>query len=131
LNGNAVILVVQDFGPLPKVPVDREHLHSVLTNLFLNARDALGQGGRIEVKTRQEDDWIVLQVADNGCGMTPEFVRNSLFRPFSTTKQNGLGIGLFQSKKIIEAHGGAMQVGSDAGKGTTFRIRLPRKMRTS
>jgi hypothetical protein len=57
--------------------------------------------------------------------MAPEFISRSLFRPFQTTKKNGLGIGLFQSKMIVEAHQGSIQVESRPGQGTTFRILLP------
>jgi hypothetical protein len=67
----------------------------------------------------------VLAVSDNGCGMDPDFLNRSLFRPFQTTKKNGLGIGLFQSKMIVEAHLGKINVESQPGKGTTFRIALP------
>jgi hypothetical protein len=66
-----------------------------------------------------------LLVADNGCGMTPEFLSRALFRPFQTTKKKGLGIGMFQSKMIIEAHGGRIEVESEVRKGTTFRVLLP------
>ena len=57
--------------------------------------------------------------------MSEAFVRDSLFRPFQSTKKNGLGIGMFQSRMIVEAHGGSIQVESEAGKGTTFRVSLP------
>jgi len=91
----------------------------------LNARDAVGEGGRIEVKTGSQDGWVALSVSDDGCGMTPSFLRDSLFRPFKTTKKKGLGIGMFQSKMIIEAHRGSIRVKSDVGKGTTFQVLLP------
>jgi signal transduction histidine kinase len=68
---------------------------------------------------------VVLTVADNGCGMSPEFLDRSLFRPFQTTKQNGLGIGMFQSKMIVVAHGGRIAVASEPGQGTTFQVFLP------
>ncbi len=64
-------------------------------------------------------------VRDNGCGMSEEFIEKSLFRPFQTTKKRGLGIGLFQSKLIVEAHRGTVDVTSAIGAGTEFRIMLP------
>jgi signal transduction histidine kinase len=66
-----------------------------------------------------------LSVEDNGCGMTEAFIRTSLFRPFHSTKKQGLGIGMFQSRMIIEAHRGTLQVESEPSRGTTFRIHLP------
>src|SRR5439155_1365099 len=72
-----------------------------------------------------QDGWAALSVSDDGCGMTPSFLRDSLFRPFKTTKKKGLGIGMFQSKMIIEAHHGSIRVKSDLGKGTTFQVLLP------
>ena len=68
---------------------------------------------------------MVLTVADNGCGMAPDFSSGSLFRPFQTTKKEGFGIGMFQSKMIVEAHGGRIEVESQLNKGTTFRVLLP------
>ena len=68
-----------------------------------------------------------LFVADNGCGMDGEFLSRSLFRPFQSTKKNGFGIGMFQSRMIVEAHGGRIDVQSQVGKGTTFRVLLPLK----
>ncbi|MGZ5025457.1 MAG: ATP-binding protein, partial [Chthoniobacterales bacterium] len=81
--------------------------------------------GRVSVRTGTLNGWAVVTVADNGCGMSPAFLRDSLFRPFKTTKKNGLGIGMFQSKMIVEAHGGNIQVESETGAGTTFRVLLP------
>jgi hypothetical protein len=97
----------------------------VLANLLLNARDALGSDGRIEVRTRLRDGRVVLSVTDNGCGMTEAFMRASLFRPFQSTKKSGLGVGMFQARSIIEAHGGHIQVESTEGVGTTVHVVLP------
>jgi len=66
-----------------------------------------------------------VSVRDNGCGMSEEFIENSLFRPFQTTKKKGLGIGLFHCKMIVEAHRGKIEVNSIVGKGTEFRVILP------
>src|SRR5947209_16328814 len=102
-----------------------EQVRSLLTSLLLDAREAVGERVRIEVRIGAQDGWAALSVSDDGCGMTPSFLRDSLFRPFKTTKKKGLGIGMFQSKMIIEAHHGSIRVKSDVGKGTTFQVLLP------
>jgi signal transduction histidine kinase len=96
-----------------------------VTNLVINASDASAPAGEIRIETSQSKGWAVLSVADDGCGMAPEFVSRTLFRPFQTTKKKGLGIGMFQSKMIVEAHGGRIEVDSEVDKGTTFRVLLP------
>jgi len=121
----ASVNLAKNFQPLPKFNFDPEQLLNVVTNLILNAKDAVAQNGEIQIATRQINGHAVLSVSDNGCGMNSEFLSRSLFRPFQTTKKNGLGIGMFQSKMIIEAHKGRIEVESEPGKGTTFRIYLP------
>lgn len=131
----AGVRLVKNLGALPKIHLDPEQMLKVVTNLVLNAREAVllsglpraseAAAGEVRIETVSSNGWAVLTVSDNGCGMTPEFVQRSLFRPFQTTKKNGLGIGLFQSKMIVEAHQGRVQVESQPGKGTTFRILLP------
>jgi signal transduction histidine kinase len=77
------------------------------------------------VRTEHERGRVVLSVTDDGCGMSPAFLRDSLFRPFQSTKPKGLGIGLFQSRAIVQAHGGSVRVDSTPGQGTTFQVILP------
>jgi len=127
LNGMTHVELTKEFQPLPSIFIDCEQMRSVVTNLVLNARDALGEGGRIHLRTEPVGDRVVLTVADNGCGMCAEFLRVSLFRPFQSTKRNGLGIGTFQSRMIVEAHGGSIRVESEPGKGSTFQVSLPAK----
>ena len=127
LNGGVKATLIQDLGPLPKIFIDPEQIQKVFTNLIFNANEAIGNGGEIHVSTKQRDGWVIVSVSDNGCGMSKEFIERSLFRPFKTTKKQGMGIGLFQSKMIIEAHGGRIEVESEEGKGTTFRVLLPIK----
>jgi signal transduction histidine kinase len=121
----AGVQLVKEFQPLPKMRLDPVQIEKVLTNLVLNARDALGPGGCIRVETRRRNGWVVLAVADNGCGMSPEFIQDRLFRPFQTTKKNGIGIGMFHCKLIVEAHRGRIEVESTPGQGTAFRVLLP------
>ena len=117
--------LVQDLHPLPRLYLDREQILKVVTNLVLNATQAVSGKGRVCIETTHRNGWVVLSVADNGCGMSAEFRNRSLFRPFQPTKKQGLGIGVFQSKMIAEAHGGRIEVESELGKGTTFRVLLP------
>ena len=125
LNGSALANMVTNFDSLPSIKVDRNQLRSVITNLVLNARDAAGRDGKISIETKKSNGWITLSVSDNGCGMTSAFIRDSLFRPFKTTKKKGLGVGMFQTKMIVEAHHGSIRVKSQPGSGTTFEIILP------
>lgn len=117
--------VVTALGDLPRLSFDPEQIKKVLTNLLLNAKEAVGAGGRIEVSTASRNGWAAVTVADNGCGMSPEFLDRSLFRPFQTTKKKGLGIGMFQSRMIVEAHRGRLEVESEQNKGTVFTVLLP------
>jgi putative PEP-CTERM system histidine kinase len=119
------VRLVKNLQPVPKVSVDRLQIQNVLTNLVLNAREAVTSGGQIKVETGQRNGWVVLAVSDNGCGMTSEFVQRALFRPFQTTKKKGIGIGMFQARIIVEAHLGRIEVESEPGKGTAFRVLLP------
>jgi putative PEP-CTERM system histidine kinase len=131
LNGTLDTDLVTKFDQVPKISADRQQLQSVFTNLLLNARDAVGMNGRITVETARQGEWVALCVSDNGCGMTEQFIKNSLFRPFRSTKKKGLGIGMFQSKTIVEAHHGKIHVESELGVGTTFRVMLPLKCQTA
>ena len=125
LNGAPNLKVVKHLALQPKLRIDRDQFGSVITNLLLNARDALGPRGEIKIETTQRDNWAVVSIADNGCGMSPAFLKSSLYRPFRTTKKKGLGIGMFQSKMIVEAHRGRITVESEPAIGTTFRLMLP------
>jgi putative PEP-CTERM system histidine kinase len=125
LNGTSGTVIGKDLQRLPKTFLDREQMQNVVTNLVLNAIDAVSGAGTVQVTTSQDSGWAVLTVADTGCGMSPEFLSRSLFRPFQTTKKSGLGIGMFQSKMIVEAHGGRITATSEPSKGTVFRVFLP------
>jgi putative PEP-CTERM system histidine kinase len=124
-EGIAGVTLVKNLRPCPATLLDQDQFAKVVTNLVLNASEAIARSGEIRIETSQSHGWSVLQVADNGCGMTPEFLSRALFRPFQTTKKKGLGIGMFQSKMIVEAHGGRIEVESEERKGTTFRVLLP------
>lgn len=122
------VSLTMDLQPLPRVAVDRQQIRSVIANLLLNARDAIGPEGRIAVRTRSAGGRVTLSIEDNGCGMNDAFQRESLFRPFQSTKKNGLGIGMFQARNVVEAHGGTIRVRSAPGEGTTVRVILPARV---
>jgi len=127
INGSTKGSLIQVLQPVPRLIIDPEQVQKVLINLLMNANEAVGNGGEIRLATEQRDGWVTLSISDNGCGMSKEFIEQSLFRPFKTTKKNGMGIGLFQSQMIIEAHQGRIEVESEEGRGTTFRVFLPLK----
>ncbi len=125
IDKNSRYTVTKDLQTIPKLRIDRDQIQKVFTNLILNATEAVSVQGEVRIATEIEGEWAVVTVADTGCGMTPTFLAHSLFRPFQTTKKSGLGIGMFQSKMIVEAHRGRITVASELGKGTTFRVFLP------
>jgi putative PEP-CTERM system histidine kinase len=117
--------VFQELRSVPKLLLDPEHLQKVVINLLFNANEAVHDQGEIHITTDTIDGWVVLAVRDNGCGIPKAFTEHSLFHPFQTTKSQGLGIGLFHSKMIVEAHHGRIEVVSEEGKGSTFKVFLP------
>jgi signal transduction histidine kinase/ActR/RegA family two-component response regulator len=104
---------------------DDSELREVLVNMVFNAVDAMPEGGQIILSTMETDGYAEISVNDTGSGMSPE-VRARIFDPFFTTKgKAGLGLGLAVSFGIITRHQGTIEVESEAGRGTTFRIRIP------
>ncbi|TIT84859.1 MAG: GHKL domain-containing protein, partial [Mesorhizobium sp.] len=103
---------------------NRVRLEQVLINLFQNALEALDgrDGARVEVLVEEKDDGVVLNVSDNGPGIPPAILK-SLFTPFNTSKEKGLGLGLVISKDIVADYGGRIEVASGA-EGTRFTIHL-------
>ena len=124
LDGGRVSLV-KEFAPVPAVPGDDEALLRVIQNLVTNAMEAVRGSGTVTVRSYEENGQVVCEVTDTGCGMSPEFIQKSLFAPFQSTKSGGWGIGLYQAKGIVLAHGGSIEVTSREGAGSTFRLRLP------
>lgn len=107
------------------VLADEGQVRQVMLNLVRNAREAMAAGGRLTIRTSATGDGLMVEVIDTGGGMTAD-VKSRLFEPFFTTKQGGTGLGLSLSRQIVEAHGGRIEVESDIGRGTTFRLRFPR-----
>lgn len=112
-------------GPLLLV-IDAERLTNVLSHLIQNAQESTSGSGRVVIRAGIEQDDVLIEVADDGCGMDDQFIRERLFRPFETTKGNaGMGIGVYESREFIWSQGGDLLVTSEPGKGSTFRVRLP------
>ena len=130
-----VIKKCSDIRPTPtlrleqrglKAKADRDNLIMILSHLIRNAQEATAETGFIDIRLARSGDQAILEVEDNGDGMSKKFVRERLFKPFDTTKSGkGMGIGVFQAKEYVQAIGGDIQVVSEPGIGTTFRITIP------
>jgi signal transduction histidine kinase len=113
---------------LPRVRISSDHLKQVILNMVRNAEDAMPDGGHIVMQTVKRVKSVELSIADTGCGI-PEAYLSRLFDPFFTTKdketERGMGLGLAVSYGIIRGAGGSIEVESEVGKGSTFRVHLP------
>jgi putative PEP-CTERM system histidine kinase len=103
-----------------------DRLERVIGHLVQNALDATPETGRVILRVYAEDQMTIVEVWDNGKGMSPEFVRNQLFKPFQTTKQTGMGIGFYESAQYVSELGGKIGVESQTGEGTRVKVTLPR-----
>jgi signal transduction histidine kinase len=126
-----VELLLEAGDGVREAPLDSHGMETCLTNLVSNGIDAATMreqpGGRVIVRTRDENGDLVFEVTDNGCGMDQE-VKARVFTTFFTTKGGkGTGLGLLTTRKIVQEHGGRIDIDSLVHEGTTFRIRLPRK----
>jgi signal transduction histidine kinase len=120
------IEVRRDFAPVPSVRGEPERLQQLFLNLFMNAADAMPEGGDLCVRLRPLGDEVEIEVADTGAGIEDKDVPR-LFEPFFTTKAagEGHGLGLAVCQGIVADHHGTIEVRSRCGEGTTFRIALP------
>lgn len=129
--------VETEFNQLPLVVCNIGEVNQVFLNLLVNAAHAIGDAkkgteekGVIRVRTSVEEPYVLISIADSGCGI-PENIRDKIFEPFFTTKESGKGTGqglAIARRVVVERHGGTLTFESEAGKGTTFNIRLPLKV---
>lgn len=120
------ITVLREYGTLPPVLCQPGALNQVFMNILVNAIQAIPEKGKIIIRTRQENQQVVIEIEDTGRGIPPEIL-SRIFDPFFTTKPvgEGTGLGLSISYRIIQDHGGRIDVWSEVGKGTRFTIVLP------
>jgi signal transduction histidine kinase len=119
------IRVIRRYGPsLPLARADRERMEQALTNLVLNAVEAMPTGGILSIGISAHERWLTITISDTGPGI-PLDVQRRIFEPFFTTKTRGTGLGLAVARRVIEEHGGTIEIASELGKGTTFTIQLP------
>lgn len=121
---NEITLVPSFDLDLPKVSMDVAQFKQVLLNLVQNARQAMERDGTLTIATERQDDWVVLSVSDTGVGI-PEDRLDKIWEPFYTTRTHGTGLGLALARRIVEEHGGRVEVQSRPGEGATFQIFLP------
>ena len=116
--------VIENLGKIPVIKIDRVMMERVFANLATNAIQAMENGGKLGVSTKEEKGFVVVGFQDTGCGMSTE-VMKKIFEPFFTTKAKGMGVGLSICKSLIEKNGGSISVKSKEGEGSTFLVNLP------
>ena len=119
-----IVIRTQYESNLPKMSLDVELFRQALLNLMINARHAMPDGGELILRTRSDGRWNILEITDTGVGMEEDVLRK-VFDAFFSTRAAGTGLGLPTTRKLVEAHGGTIQVQSEPGKGSQFTIRLP------
>lgn len=129
-SGTGASAVTTELAPLPRVWGDPHYLKDALLSIVQNALEAVApSGGRVIVRSAEERRGrkrsVVVEIEDDGPGMTEEFVQTRLFRPFQTTKPEGVGLGLYTSSQILLFHRGDLVVKSRVGQGTLVRAILP------
>jgi two-component system cell cycle sensor histidine kinase/response regulator CckA len=145
LIGEDISLEIVPGGQIGTVKADRSQIERVILNLAVNARDAMPQGGKVTIETKEVDldetshtlsrcaapgPYVVLKVTDTGCGMDAE-LQARIFEPFFTTKGQGTGLGLATVYGVVKQSGGYISVDSQPGKGATFSVYLPRVTETA
>jgi two-component system sensor histidine kinase HydH len=120
------VAIFKNYSPdIPPLPLDAELMERVFYNLLANAVQASQAEGTVTIKTRPGDGMAEVCVIDRGSGIDPSIV-NTIFNPFVTTKPDGVGLGLAIVSKIVDEHGGRISVESEVGKGSVFRVLLPK-----
>ncbi|MFH1767871.1 MAG: HAMP domain-containing sensor histidine kinase, partial [Candidatus Omnitrophota bacterium] len=127
------ITIYKEHNPVPQIEANYTEISQVITNILLNSRDAIKETyneaqrqGTIRIKTYEQDDTVIIETTDDGCGIA-EADLAKVYDPFFTTKDigKGTGLGLYVVQQIIGRHGGSVNVSSKVAEGTTITIKLP------
>lgn len=125
--GNKPVVKIDYVMPECRVLADKEQLVAILGHLVQNSQDATPDDGEVRIRLDCDQDNVLIDVIDTGCGMEQKFIAERLFRPFDTTKGNaGMGIGVYEAREYILSQDGDISVLSEVGVGTVFSIKLPR-----
>jgi PAS domain S-box-containing protein len=124
LEAANITLEIREKDSVPELWADREHLVRALSNIVVNGSEAMPHGGELTVTAEELAGGVLLRFTDTGVGMD-EATKDKIFNPFFTTKDTGTGLGLAMTHKIIQEHGGQIEVDSVVGKGTTFVLKFP------
>lgn len=117
------IVIDKALQALPQIYADPEQIHQAISNLVINAIQAMPNGGTLSLSSYEKQGKICIEIEDTGIGIAPDKIEK-IFDPFFSLKEKGTGLGLFVAYRIVQEHGGAIEVSSDIGKGTNFKLWL-------
>ena len=126
LNKQHIAFELKEAEICPLTTADPDQLKQVFINIMANAIQAMGKDGKLTVYVEPVDERVKIAFEDTGCGISHERMRD-IFNPFMTTKEDGTGLGLSMAQRIVEEHGGSIEVQSVLGEGSTFTVYLPEK----
>jgi signal transduction histidine kinase len=124
LQEQSKVTLALEVDRIPPVSGNREKIKGIISNLVINALEAIPGTGELHIWTDESSESVLLHVKDTGVGMREKFLREELFHPFKTTKADGLGIGLFQSRELARQMAGDLTAESQVGKGSVFTLEL-------
>ena len=125
---NSIIPVVENPQDLnPDIKTNQEQLYSAIKNIVQNAVESVDKNGKVEIElVSVSKNQLIIDISDNGKGMSQSFIRNRLFQPFDSTKGvAGMGVGVYQSRDFVRSIGGDLKVTSEENVGTRFSIQIP------
>jgi signal transduction histidine kinase len=121
---DANMSIVKNYKELPKIKGSAHHLEQAFLNFIMNSFDAMKENDKLTISAYKQNNELIIEFIDTGAGMNQEQL-SKIFEPFFTTKKDGIGLGMFAAKKIIESHNGTIKIKSEVGKGTTIIVSLP------